>query len=504
MKKNLVMLTIMDGYGLREEKYGNAIAEANTPNLDYFFKNYPNIKLGASGLDVGLPDGQMGNSEVGHLNIGAGRVVYQSYTRVDMAVKEDKLIKVNAIAQAINHAINNNSKLHIMGLLSDGGVHSHMSHIFYLIEKAIALGVKDVVVHAFLDGRDVPPSSAIDYLEELNKVISKNFGSRIGVISGRYYAMDRDKNYNRVQLAYDALIYNRAPINDAIQGIRDSYAKNITDEFVVPFIVSENSNIEENDAVIFANFRPDRAIEISTAITNCKKTPIKGGKKFKNLLYVSMMPYSEDVKGLVAFENQNLNNIFGEVVSENGLKQLRIAETEKYAHVTYFFDGGVEQDFPGAKRILIPSPKIATYDLMPEMSAYLVTDEVIKAIESNEYDTIILNFANCDMVGHTAVKDAVVKAVEVVDECLGKIYKAIKQVDGILIVTADHGNADKILDENGEPFSAHTTNPVPFILINSNKKLESSGNLGDITPTMLELLGVKKPAEMTGKSLIKK
>ncbi len=504
MKKNLVMLTIMDGYGLREEKYGNAIAEANTPNLDYFFKNYPNIKLGASGLDVGLPDGQMGNSEVGHLNIGAGRVVYQSYTRVDMAVKEDKLIKVNAIAQAINHAINNNSKLHIMGLLSDGGVHSHMSHIFYLIEKAIALGVKDVVVHAFLDGRDVPPSSAIDYLEELNKVISKNFGSRIGVISGRYYAMDRDKNYNRVQLAYDALIYNRAPINDAIQGIRDSYAKNITDEFVVPFIVSENSNIEENDAVIFANFRPDRAIEISTAITNCKKTPIKGGKKFKNLLYVSMMPYSEDVKGLVAFENQNLNNIFGEVVSENGLKQLRIAETEKYAHVTYFFDGGVEQDFPGAKRILIPSPKIATYDLMPEMSAYLVTDEVIKAIKSKEYDTIILNFANCDMVGHTAVKDAVVKAVEVVDECLGKIYKAIKQVDGILIVTADHGNADKILDENGEPFSAHTTNPVPFILINSNKKLESSGNLGDITPTMLELLGVKKPAEMTGKSLIKK
>ena len=334
MKKNLVMLTIMDGYGLREEKYGNAIAEANTPNLDYFFKNYPNIKLGASGLDVGLPDGQMGNSEVGHLNIGAGRVVYQSYTRVDMAVKEDKLIKVNAIAQAINHAINNNSKLHIMGLLSDGGVHSHMSHIFYLIEKAIALGVKDVVVHAFLDGRDVPPSSAIDYLEELNKVISKNFGSRIGVISGRYYVMDRDKNYNRVQLAYDALIYNRAPINDAIQGIRDSYAKNITDN-CSSFIVSENSNIEENDAVIFANFRPDRAIEISTAITNCKKTPIKGGKKFKNLLYVSMMPYSEDVKGLVAFENQNLNNIFGEVVSENGLKQLRIAETEKYAHVTF-------------------------------------------------------------------------------------------------------------------------------------------------------------------------
>ncbi|MGI6710642.1 MAG: 2,3-bisphosphoglycerate-independent phosphoglycerate mutase [Bacilli bacterium] len=504
MKKNLVMLTIMDGYGLREEKYGNAIAEANTPNLDYFFKNYPNIKLGASGLDVGLPDGQMGNSEVGHLNIGAGRVVYQSYTRVDMAVKEDKLIKVNAIAQAINHAINNNSKLHIMGLLSDGGVHSHMSHIFYLIEKAIALGVKDVVVHAFLDGRDVPPSSAVDYLEELNKVISKNLGSRIGVVSGRYYAMDRDKNYNRVQLAYDALIYNKATINDAIQGVRDSYAKNITDEFVVPFIASENSNIEENDAVIFANFRPDRAIEISTAITNCNKTTIKGGKKFKNLLYVSMMPYSEDVKGLVAFENQNLNNIFGEIVSQNGLKQLRIAETEKYAHVTYFFDGGVEQDFPGAKRILIPSPKIATYDLMPEMSAYLVTDEVIKAIESNEYDTIILNFANCDMVGHTAVKDAVVKAVEVVDECLGKIYKAIKQVDGVLIVTADHGNADKILDENGEPFSAHTTNPVPFILINCNKKLEASGNLGDIAPTMLELLGVKKPAEMTGKSLIKK
>ncbi|MDD3382724.1 MAG: 2,3-bisphosphoglycerate-independent phosphoglycerate mutase [Bacilli bacterium] len=504
MKKKLVMLAIMDGYGLREEKYGNAIYEAKTPNLDFLFKNYPNIKLGASGFDVGLPNGQMGNSEVGHLNIGAGRVVYQSYTRVDLAVKEDKLIKVNAIAQAINHSINNGSKLHIMGLLSDGGVHSHMSHMFYLIEKAVALGVKDVIVHAFLDGRDVPPSSAIEYLETLKRVIAKAIGSRIGVVSGRYYAMDRDKNYNRVQLAYDALVHNKGSKNEAIQGIKDSYLKGITDEFVIPFITSDNSNIENNDAVIFANFRPDRAIEIATAITNIEKTTIKGGKKFDNLLFVSMMPYSENVKGLVAFDTQDLNNIYGEVIAKNNLKQLRIAETEKYAHVTYFFDGGVERDFPGVKRILIPSPKVATYDLMPEMSAYEVCNEVVKAIESKEFDTIILNFANCDMVGHTAVKDSVIKAVEVVDECMGKVYKAIKNVDGILLVTADHGNADKILDENGKPFSAHTTSPVPFILVNCDKKLESCGNLGDIAPTMLELLGINKPVEMTGKSLIKK
>lgn len=504
MKKKLVMLAIMDGFGLREETYGNAIYDANTPNLDYLFDKYPCTKLSASGFDVGLPDGQMGNSEVGHLNIGAGRIVYQSYTRVDLAVRENKLYKNEAIDKAIKHAIKNNSKLHIMGLLSDGGVHSHLSHIFYLLKKSVELGVKDVVVHAFLDGRDVPPSSAIDYLEMLKKEVEKNNNSRIGVVSGRYYAMDRDNNYDRVQLAYDALVYNKAPKKEVLEGIKGSYQNNITDEFVLPFIVTEQSNIADNDAVIFANFRPDRAIEISKAITNYETTTIKNGKTFKNLIYVSMMPYSKDVKGLVAFETQSLSNIYGEVIENNNLKQLRIAETEKYAHVTYFFDGGIEKKFSGAKRILVPSPKISTYDLMPEMSAYKVCDEVTKAILSEEFDTIILNFANCDMVGHTAVKDAVIKAVEVVDECIGKVYEAIKKVDGILLITADHGNADKILDENGLPFSAHTTSPVPLILINSDKELVDGGNLGDIAPTMLELLKITKPVEMTGKSLIKK
>ncbi|HHU55072.1 MAG TPA: 2,3-bisphosphoglycerate-independent phosphoglycerate mutase [Acholeplasmataceae bacterium] len=502
MKKRLVMLTILDGFGLSDRVEGNAVKAAHTPNMDYLLSTYPTTTLGASGEDVGLPEGQMGNSEVGHLNIGAGRIVYQSLTRVNIAVREKVLDKMEAIDTAINNAIKNNSRLHLMGLTSDGGVHSHINHIFYLIEQSVKRGVKDVVVHPFLDGRDVPPKSALTYLEELDKVVKKTGHTRIGVVSGRYYAMDRDRNYNRTQLAYDALVYNKAPLKDLYQGIKDSYDEGITDEFVVPFIVNNNTEIRDNDSVIFVNFRPDRAIQLSTALTNLKETTIENGKEFKNLTFVSMMLYSENVKGLVNFDVQELNDTYGVVISNAGLKQLRIAETEKYAHVTYFFDGGVERDLPGATRILIPSPKVATYDLKPEMSAYEVCDKVVEAIESEQYDTIILNFANCDMVGHTTDFNATVKAVEAVDTCVGRVYEAVKKVDGYLIVTADHGNAEKLLDEENMPFSAHTTNPVPLVLCKKGYKLRSGGNLGDITPTMLELLEVEKPASMTGKSLI--
>ncbi|MDY2902451.1 MAG: 2,3-bisphosphoglycerate-independent phosphoglycerate mutase [Bacilli bacterium] len=503
-KKNLVMLAILDGYGITDRVDGNAIKAANTPTMDYLTANYPHTILGASGEAVGLPDGQMGNSEVGHMNIGAGRIVYQSLTRVNIAVRNKELDKVPAIDEAINKAIANNSKVHIMGLCSDGGVHSHINHILYLLEACVKRGVKEVVVHCFLDGRDVPPKSAVIYLKQIQDKMDEIGHSKIGVVAGRYYAMDRDKNYDRVQLAYDALVYNEAPIKGLYEGINESYDQGITDEFVVPYIVNVDSAIEDKDSVIFANFRPDRAIEISLALTNPTLTNIKNYKVFKDLDYVCMMLYSADVKGKIAFDVQKLDNIYGEVISNAGLKQLRIAETEKYAHVTYFFDGGVDREYAGADRILVHSPKVATYDLKPEMSAYEVCDKVLEAIKSEKYDTIILNFANCDLVGHTTVFDATVKAVETVDECLGKIVDAVQKVNGILLVTADHGNADKMLDENGKPFSAHSTNPVPFILVKKGYELRDGGSLGDIAPTMLQLLEIPQPKEMTGVSLIKK
>lgn len=500
-KKDLVMLVIMDGFGIRENTYGNAIASAKKPNLDKLFAKYPHTLIQASGEAVGLPEGQMGNSEVGHMNIGAGRVVFQSLTRVNIAVRDKNLEKMPAISEAIEHAKKNHSALHVMGLMSDGGVHSHINHIIYLMNAAKEAGVEQVYVHAFLDGRDVPPKSAKEYLTMLQNACVE--GVNIGVVSGRYYAMDRDKNYDRTQLAYDALVYGSAPVKDLLKGIDDSYEEGITDEFVKPYIVTKGSNIKENDSVVFANFRPDRAIQISTAITNPKATTLSKYQEFNNLCYVSMMLYSENVKGLVNFDVQKLDNMYGDVISERGLTQLRIAETEKYAHVTYFFDGGVDKELSGATRILIPSPKVATFDLKPEMSAYEVTDYVLKAIESKEFDTIILNYANCDMVGHTAVFDAAVKAVETVDECVGKVYEAVQKVGGTLIITADHGNADEIFDENDQPFSAHTTNPVPFLVTKENVVLHETGNLGDITPTMLELLNEAKPVEMTGRSMIK-
>ena len=500
-KKNLVMLVIMDGFGIRENTYGNAIAAAKKPNLDRIFAKYPHTLIQASGEAVGLPEGQMGNSEVGHMNIGAGRVVFQSLTRVNIAVRDKTLDKMPAIHEAIEHAKKNHSALHVMGLMSDGGVHSHINHIIYLMNAAREAGVEQVYVHAFLDGRDVPPKSAKEYLTMLQDACHE--GVKIGVVTGRYYAMDRDKNYDRTQLAYNALVYGDAPVKGLLEGIDESYAEDVTDEFVKPYIVTKGSNIKENDSVIFANFRPDRAIQISTAITNPKATALTRYEEFKNICFVSMMLYSENVKGLVNFGVQKLDNMYGDVISERGLTQLRIAETEKYAHVTYFFDGGVDKELKGETRILIPSPKVATFDLKPEMSAYEVTDYVLKAIESKEFDTIILNYANCDMVGHTAVFDATVKAVETVDECVGKVYDAVEKVGGTLIITADHGNADEVFDENNQPFSAHTTNPVPFLITRTDVILRKTGNLGDITPTMLELLNEPQPVEMTGHSMIK-
>lgn len=500
-KKNLVMLVIMDGFGIRENTYGNAIAAAKKPNLDRIFAKYPHTLIQASGEAVGLPEGQMGNSEVGHMNIGAGRVVFQSLTRVNIAVRDKTLDKMPAIHEAIEHAKKNHSALHVMGLMSDGGVHSHINHIIYLMNAAREAGVEQVYVHAFLDGRDVPPKSAKEYLTMLQDACHE--GVKIGVVTGRYYAMDRDKNYDRTQLAYNALVYGDAPVKGLLEGIDESYAEDVTDEFVKPYIVTKGSNIKENDSVIFTNFRPDRAIQISTAITNPKATALTRYEEFKNICFVSMMLYSENVKGLVNFGVQKLDNMYGDVISERGLTQLRIAETEKYAHVTYFFDGGVDKELKGETRILIPSPKVATFDLKPEMSAYEVTDYVLKAIESKEFDTIILNYANCDMVGHTAVFDATVKAVETVDECVGKVYDAVEKVGGTLIITADHGNADEVFDENNQPFSAHTTNPVPFLITRTDVILRETGNLGDITPTMLELLNEPQPVEMTGHSMIK-
>ena len=503
MKKNLVMLAILDGYGISEETKGNAIYNAKTPNLDYLMAKYPNTLLGASGEDVGLPDGQMGNSEVGHINIGAGRIVYQSLTRVNIAVRNDELMTMPAIKKAVDHALKNNSKLHIMGLLSDGGVHSHIDHILYMLEKGVKAGIKEVVVHAFLDGRDVPPKSALTYLKQLQDKVNEVGNSKIGVVSGRYYAMDRDKNYNRTQLAYDALVYNKAEVKDVFKGIEESYANDVIDEFVIPYLANDNSNINDGDSVIFANFRPDRAIQISTALTNISATTIQNGKEFNDLTYACMMLYSDSVKGDIVFDLQELNNTFGDYVSDLGLKQLRIAETEKYAHVTYFFDGGVDKELKGATRILVNSPKVATYDLQPEMSAYEVCDKAVDAINSEEFDTIILNFANCDMVGHTAVYDATIKAVEAVDECMGRIYQAVEKVGGTLMVIADHGNADKLLDENGLPFSAHSTNPVPCIITKEGLELREGGNLGDVAPTLLKLMNLEQPKEMTGKSIIK-
>ncbi len=504
MKKPVVLI-IMDGIAYGKQDEGDAFYQAKTPHVDYMFKEYPHVRLNASGEAVGLPEGQMGNSEVGHMNLGAGRVVYQSLTRINMAIKDGSFKENSAYKQAFDHAVDNDSKLHIFGLLSDGGVHSHILHIKALIAAAKANGVEKTYVHAFLDGRDVPPQSAVTYIEDLEASMEEEGYGAIATVHGRYYAMDRDKNFDRIKKSYEAMSFGEAEhFDSAVKGVKSSYDEGVNDEFVIPFVVDEDGTIDDDDAIIFANFRPDRAIEIGTAYSNpgaLDELDTENGPE--NILFVSTMKYAESVKGPIAFKNTELSNLYGDYVSEKGLKQLRIAETEKYAHVTFFFDGGTDREIEGATRRLIASPKVATYDMKPEMSAYKVTDAVLEELDKRIYDTVILNFANGDMVGHTGDIPAAIKAVETVDECVGRVVDKISEQDGIALITADHGNCEQMLDENGEPFTAHTTNQVPFIITRHGVKLREGGELGDIAPTMLELLELDKPEEMTGVSLIK-
>lgn len=503
--KKPVMLIVMDGFGLSNEETGNAVRMANTPNIDLLMKEYPTSTLSASGLSVGLPDGQMGNSEVGHLNIGAGRIVYQSLTRINKAIKEGTFFENEAYLNAIKKVNENDSKLHIFGLLSDGGVHSHIDHIKAVIKLAKEKEVKELYVHAFLDGRDVAPDSGVKYIADLEDFMAEiNYG-KIASVSGRYYAMDRDKNWDRIQIAYDVITQAKgAKAQSALEGVKASYKNEVYDEFVIPFNVVEEGIVEDKDSVIFMNFRPDRAIQIGTAISNPTASEVEHENGPTDVFFVSTMLYKDTVKGEIAFGLQKLDNMYGDVIANAGLNQLRIAETEKYAHVTFFFDGGIDKEIKNSDRVLVSSPKVATYDLKPEMSAYEVTDKVLEQIELNVHDTIILNFANCDMVGHTGVIPAAVKAVETVDECVGKVVDAILDKDGVVLITADHGNAEKMLDADGNSFTAHTTSLVPLIVTKKDIELREDGILADIAPTMLEFLGVEQPTEMTGKTLLKK
>ena len=504
MSKTPTTLIIMDGFGLRADTMGNAIANAKKPNLDRIFAENPGCQLQASGLDVGLPEGQMGNSEVGHTNIGAGRVVFQDLPRISKSIQDGDFFSNEAYAAAMDHCKEAGTALHIMGLLSDGGVHSHIDHIFAALDMAKRRGLTKVFVHAFLDGRDVPPSSGKDFVARLQAKCQELGNARIGVISGRYYAMDRDKRWERLQKAYDALVLGDAPQEpDPVAAVQKSYDAGVTDEFVVPVVCCPEAVIAENDSVIFMNFRPDRAREITRALVDPDFTDLERKKGYFPLHFVCTTEYDATMPNVtVAFPKQKLTNIFGEYISNLGLTQLRIAEAEKYAHVTFFFNGGVEQVFPGEDRVLIPSPSVPTYDLKPDMSAHEVTDACVERILSGKYDVIILNFANCDMVGHTGVYEAARLAVETVDECVNRVVEATSQMGGISLITADHGNADRMLEDDGvTPYTAHTTNPVPFYIVGADVKLRD-GRLADIAPTMLDLMGLEKPAEMDGETLI--
>ena len=495
-----ILLCILDGVGIREEEKGNAFKMANKPNFDYLWNNYPHSLLEASGELVGLPEGQMGNSEVGHMNIGAGRIVYQPLQLINEKIKNHEFFENNKFKEIFDHVNKNNSNLHLFGLLSDGGIHSHINHLLALIDCALENNVKNIYLHMFLDGRDTLPNSALKYLDILDEKIKNLPNVKLATIAGRFYAMDRDNRWERIKLAYDAIVNGiGVEKNNYKEAIEFSYANNELDEFVKPTIFDKNGIVKENDGLILFNFRPDRGRELFSALTNPKFVGFER-ELVNNLKLVTMMPLSNEVISKPAFTNQQLDNTLGEYLANNKLKQLRIAETEKYAHVTYFFDGGIEKELDGCKRELIPSPKVATYDLQPEMSAKEITDKLLKQIE--EYDVVILNFANGDMVGHTGVIDAAIKAVETVDSCLGKIMKKMDEIGGTLIVTADHGNCDWMLDENGNVITSHSTYPVPFIINRKNIELKD-GKLADIAPTIIELLDLPKPLEMTGDSLIK-
>ena len=501
--KTPTTLIIMDGYGMGCPCKGNAIANAPTPNLDKIFAENPGCCLAASGLDVGLPQGQMGNSEVGHTNIGAGRVVFQDLPRISRDIENGDFFQNSAFNEAMANCREWDSALHLMGLLSDGGVHSHITHLFALLRMAKEQGIKKVYVHCFLDGRDVPPSSGKHYVEQLQAKMQQLGVGEIATVMGRYYAMDRDKRWERLQRAYDAMVCGEAPYAaDAAEAVQASYDAGVTDEFMEPVCCLKNVHIQDNDSVIFFNYRPDRAREITRCLVDEDFDELERKTGFVPVFFVCTTEYDATMPNVtVAYPRQKLENIFGEYISKLGLTQLRIAETEKYAHVTFFFNGGVEQTFPGEDRVLIASPKVATYDLQPEMSAVEVADEAVKRILSGQYDVIILNFANCDMVGHTGVYEAAAKAVTTVDECVAKVVEATSQMGGVSLITADHGNAECMEDEDGCPFTAHTTNLVPFYIVGASVNLRD-GRLADIAPTMLDLMGLEKPAEMDGETLI--
>jgi 2,3-bisphosphoglycerate-independent phosphoglycerate mutase len=503
MKKPLILM-ILDGFGISLEQ-GNAITAAKTPNLGKLLGENPVTQIGASGMDVGLPDGQMGNSEVGHTNIGAGRVVYQELTRITKSINEGDFFNNEALVNAIENVKANDSSLHLMGLLSDGGVHSHNTHLYGLLQLAKKAGITKVYVHGFLDGRDVPPSSAKDFVADCEKEMEKIGVGKIATVMGRYYAMDRDNRWERVEKAYAAMVYGEGEkAANAVDAVQASYDNEVTDEFVLPTVIEGGDTIKANDSVVFFNFRPDRAREITRTLVDEGFDGFERKNGFFPLTYVCMTQYDATMPNVqVAFKPQSLTNTLGEYIANQGMTQLRIAETEKYAHVTFFFNGGVEKQYENEDRILVKSPAVATYDLQPEMSAYEVTDKLVPAIKSGKYDMIILNFANCDMVGHTGVFDAAVKAVEAVDTCVGKVIDAVKEMDGVALITADHGNADKMYEADGAIFTAHTTNPVPFCVVNYPCKLrEKGGKLADIAPTMLQILNLPQPEEMTGSSLI--
>ncbi|MFW5652074.1 MAG: 2,3-bisphosphoglycerate-independent phosphoglycerate mutase [Acetivibrio ethanolgignens] len=511
MSKKPTVLMILDGFGLNEKHQANAVYEAKTPVLDKLMSEYPFVKGNASGLAVGLPDRQMGNSEVGHLNIGAGRIVYQELTRISKEIEDGDFFKNEALLAAVENCKKNNSDLHLFGLLSDGGVHSHNTHMYGFLELARREGLKNVYLHAFLDGRDTAPTSGKGFIEEAQAKMKELGVGKIATVIGRYYVMDRDNRWERVEKAYLAMTEGVGEqAEDAALAVQKSYDADVTDEFVLPTVITENgqpvATVKNNDSVIFFNFRPDRAREITRAFCAEDFTGFERKEGRIKTTYVAFTEYDVTIPNkLVAFHKVEIKNTFGEFLAAHGLKQLRTAETEKYAHVTFFFNGGVEAPNEGEERILVNSPKVATYDLQPEMSAYQVADNLVNAIKSDKYDVIIINFANPDMVGHTGVETAAVKAVEAVDECVGKAYEALLEVDGQMFICADHGNAEQLIDyETGEPFTAHTTNPVPFILVNYDKAytLREGGRLADIVPTLIEMMGMEKPAEMTGESLL--
>ena len=511
MSKKPIVLMILDGYGLNEKKEHNAVAEANTPVMDKLMQEYPFVRGNASGMAVGLPDGQMGNSEVGHLNMGAGRIVYQELTRITKEIQDGTFFENPALVKAMENCKKNDSALHAFGLLSDGGVHSHNTHLYGILEMAKRFGLSKVYVHCFLDGRDTPPASGKEFVAQLEEEMKKIGVGEVASVSGRYYAMDRDNNYDRVKLAYDALTKGVGVTADSAQGgIQASYDKDETDEFVKPTVVMKDgkpvATIQDGDSVIFFNFRPDRAREITRCFCDDDFKGFDRGDRLQ-FCYVCFSDYDPTIPNKeVAFHKIAVTNTFGEWLAANGMKQARIAETEKYAHVTFFFNGGVEEPNEGEDRILVNSPKdVATYDLKPQMSAYEVCDKLCESITSGKYDVIIINFANPDMVGHTGVEDAAIKAVEAVDTCVGKAVEALKSVDGVMFICADHGNAEQLVDyETGAPFTAHTTNQVPFILVNYDPAytLREGGCLADIVPTLIEVMGKQQPAEMTGKSLL--